>query len=318
IQHTNIFSRESILFYRKRRYVCGCCKKRFYEKNELVDRYQRQSKEFKQSIALELIHGKSFKDVADRFHTSTSTVIRRFDTINADPVDRKSLDILPDRRKLTVQKYLQQHGGNVNMVVMDMSPSFKAAVSQALDSSIIIADRFHFCRYIYWALDRVRINVQKEFHDYDRKKCKRMRHVFYRPYEELSDNQNWYLKRYLGMSNYLKRAYQLKEAYRYWFEESKTIGDNDLMGIKQRLYQFYELVNDSGIKEFQKAIETFKNWQKEILSSFAFDLHNGYIEGINNQTKVIKRNAFGFRRFDRFRLRVLLHHQYKKMNMRVG
>src|SRR5699024_11828233 len=50
----------------------------------ILDRYQRQSKEFKQSIALELIHGKSFKDVADRFHTSTSTVIRRFDTINAD------------------------------------------------------------------------------------------------------------------------------------------------------------------------------------------------------------------------------------------
>src|SRR5699024_11266219 len=84
IQHTNIFFRESILFYRTRRYVCGCCKKRFYEKNELVDRYQRQSKEFKQSIALELIHGKSFNDVADRIHTYTSTVIRRFDTINAD------------------------------------------------------------------------------------------------------------------------------------------------------------------------------------------------------------------------------------------
>ena len=47
-------------------------------------------------------------------------------------------------------------------------------------------------------------------------------------------------------------------------------------------------MNDSGIKEFQKAIATFKNWQKEIFSSFAFDLHNDYIEGINNQTKVIK------------------------------
>src|SRR5699024_6393457 len=89
----------------------------------------------------------------------------KYQTIIADPVDRRPLDILPDRRKLTVQKYLQQHGGNVNMVVMDMSPSFKAAVSQALDSLIIIADRFHFCRYIYWALDRARINVQKEFHD---------------------------------------------------------------------------------------------------------------------------------------------------------
>src|SRR5699024_12884511 len=77
-------SRESILFYRKRRYVCGCCDKRFYEKNELVDRYQGQSKEFKESIALELIHGKIFKDVSDRFHTSTSNVIRRFETSNAD------------------------------------------------------------------------------------------------------------------------------------------------------------------------------------------------------------------------------------------
>lgn len=37
--------------------------------------------------------------------------------------------------------------------------------------------------------------------------------------------------------------------------------------------------------------------------------HNGFIEGINNQTKVIKRNAFGFKRFDRFRLKTLWHHQ---------
>src|SRR5699024_12826945 len=83
------------------------------------------------------IHGKSFKGVADRFHTSTSTVIRRFDTINADmlkepkqlpsviaideykgdagaeryqpiiadPVDRRPLDILADSRKLLVKKY---------------------------------------------------------------------------------------------------------------------------------------------------------------------------------------------------------------------
>lgn len=54
------------------------------------------------------------------------------------------------------------------------------------------------------------------------------------------------------------------------------------------------------------------------MNSFASDLNNGYIEGINNQTKVIKRNAFGFRRFDRFRMKVLLHHQYKHLNTRVG
>src|SRR5699024_12767532 len=85
------------------------------------------------------------------------------------------------------------------------------------------------------------------------------------------------------------------------------------MGIKQRLYQFYELVNDSGIKEFQEAIETFKNWQKEILGSFAFDLHNGYIVGINNQAEVIKLYAIRFHGFDGISLNVIHEHHHKKM-----
>uniref|UniRef100_UPI000488342C transposase n=2 Tax=Halalkalibacillus halophilus TaxID=392827 RepID=UPI000488342C len=84
-----------------------------------------------------------------------------------------------------------------------------------------------------------------------------------------------------------------------------------LRQIKERLYDFYDSVKKVGIPEFEKAIETIQNWQKQIMNSFGYELHNGYIEGINNQTKVIKRNAFGFRRFDRFRKKILLHHQYK-------
>ena len=68
-----------------------------------------------------------------------------------------------------------KHGADVEMVVMDMNPSFKAAVKQALGRPVIVADRFHYCRYIYWAIDEVRRKVQKEWHAYDRKKCKRMR-----------------------------------------------------------------------------------------------------------------------------------------------
>ncbi|MRI67638.1 hypothetical protein GH885_15055 [Gracilibacillus thailandensis] len=32
----------------------------------------------------------------------------------------------------------------------------------------------------------------------------------------------------------------------------------------------------------------------------------------------MKRNAFGFKRYDRLRLRVLLHHQYKDLDFQVG
>ncbi|HLS66172.1 MAG TPA: ISL3 family transposase, partial [Pseudogracilibacillus sp.] len=289
IKHIKIFGRETLLFYRKRRYKCtnSECNKRFYEDNSLVERYQRQSIEFKQAIAIDLINGKNFKDVAVRFNTSPTTVMRRFDTITssmlqetkqlpkviaideykgdaggekyqtiiADPVNRIPLEILPDRRKDTVKQYLKKHGHQVEVVVMDMSPSFKAAVDEALGKPVIVADRFHFCRYIYWALEKVRRKEQNKFHDYDRKKCKRMRHVFYKRYEKLTDKQLWYLNRYLNMSDYLRKAYELKEAYCRWFDEAKTLGDSDLITIKEKLYDFYKLVKSSGVEEFEKAIE---------------------------------------------------------------
>ncbi|WP_353616075.1 transposase [Bacillus sp. AFS055030] len=43
---------------------------------------------------------------------------------------------------------------------MEMSPSFKAAVQEALGKPVIVADHFHFVRYIYWALDGVRKRIQ--------------------------------------------------------------------------------------------------------------------------------------------------------------
>ncbi|APC49971.1 ISL3 family transposase [Virgibacillus halodenitrificans] len=351
IQHTRIFGRRAHVFYRKRRYVCrGGCGKRFYEDNSFVERYQRYSKEFSQALAMELVHGKNFKDMAQRFDTSPTTVMRRFDaiaapmleetrelpevisideykgdaggekyqTIIADPINHKPLEILPDRKKETVKEYLHKHGAKVTIVVMDMSPSFKAAVDQALNNPIVVADRFHFTRYIYWALERVRRQEQNAFDDYDRKKCKRMKHVFNKHPEDLTDKQHWYLQRYLDKSAYLERAYQLKEAYQLWFKTAKWNATTDLETTKAHLYEFYELVRTSGVKEFEKAIETLQNWQKQIMNSFGFNLHNGYIEGINNQTKVLKRNAFGYKRFDRFRARVLLHHQYKHLNIRVA
>ncbi|GAA0486876.1 hypothetical protein GCM10008986_10360 [Salinibacillus aidingensis] len=102
--------------------------------------------------------------------------------------------------------YVREHGDNVEFVVMDMSHSFKAAVDQALGRPIVVADRFHFCRYIYWALERVRRKVQIEFDDYDRKKCKRMQHVFYKHYENLTDKQLWYINYYREKSSELNRA----------------------------------------------------------------------------------------------------------------
>lgn len=48
------------------------------------------------------------------------------------------------------------------MIVMDLSQAFKQAIRKALGNPLIIADRFHFMRQVYWALNEVRREVQKE------------------------------------------------------------------------------------------------------------------------------------------------------------
>ncbi|MCM3713798.1 ISL3 family transposase [Alkalihalobacillus oceani] len=350
IQHLKWFERKVALFYRKRRYACPCGKK-FAETVSFVKKYQRQTIEWNQALGMRVIEGKNFTDTAKQFHTSPTTVMRRFDHLSAslvkevdqlppviaideykadtqegtyqlilaDAQTRRPLDILPDRSAKTLQRYLEKKGEHVQIVVMDLSYSFKSAVQKALGSPVIIGDRFHFSRYMIWALEAVRRTEQKAFHPYDRKKCKRLRSIFYKRREELTERQLWYVERYLSLSDALREAYELKEAYMAWFDRAKEWGkEGKMVEVKEGLYAFYEKVEQSHLDAFQKAIRTFRNWETEILNSFAFGYTNGFVEGLNNQTKVIKRNAFGFRRYDRLRNRILLHHQYKDITFGVG
>jgi transposase len=349
IHHLKWFERKTQLFYRRRRYSCKCGK-RFSERNTLVNRYQRTSIEWNQAIAVRAIKGKTFKETGENYGTSSSTIVRRFDQmaksaihpvtelptviaideykgdtregkyqlIIADGETRKPIDILPNRHKKTIKHYLQKHGSQVQMVIMDMSHSFKAAVQSALGRPVIIADRFHFCRYIYWALDGVRRRAQQSFHDYDRKKCKRMKYVFHKAQEKLKEEEKWHLERYLSMSPELRKAYELKETYQVWFSNAKEKGSKQISEVKEELIEFYKKVESSGINEMKSAIKTLQNWQTEILNSFVYGYSNGFLEGINNSTKVLKRNAFGYRSFERFRAKILLTHQYKGIGVHIG
>jgi transposase len=59
------------------------------------------------------------------------------------------------------------------------------------------------------------------------------------------------------------------------------------------------------LPEFTYCFNTIFRWQESILNSFKVPYTNGYTEGVNNKIKVLKRNAFGVRNFERFRTRIL-------------
>lgn len=131
---------------------------------------------FKEVAAKELVAGVELPKAIAIDEYKGHTDAGKFQLIIANAKTKEPINILPNRRKETIRDYLKQYGQAVEIVVMDMSSSFRAAVREALGKPVIIADRFHFSRYIYWALDHVRREVQKDWRA--RKKCKKMRHVF--------------------------------------------------------------------------------------------------------------------------------------------
>ncbi len=103
----------------------------------------------------------------------------------------------------------------------------------------------------------------------------------------------------LSYSEDLRQGYSLKQLF-YEFSNSTSYKE-----AKPLLSKFVLLAQNSNIPEYIKLANTLINWSEEILNSFRVPYTNGVIEGMNNKIKVIKRNAYGVRNFNRFRNRIL-------------
>ena len=64
--------------------------------------------------------------------------------------------------------------------------------------------------------------------------------------------------------------------------------------------------NKNVSKYMKKAIKTFINMEKYILNAFDYEYSNGIVEGTNNLIKQIKHTAYGYRKFNHLKARVML------------
>ena len=57
--------------------------------------------------------------------------------------------------------------------------------------------------------------------------------------------------------------------------------------------------------EYYGFVRTLLNWEENILNYFDNRVTSGFVEGINNKIKLIKRKAFGFVNFEKFRIKII-------------
>lgn len=95
---------------------------------------------------------------------------------------------------------------------------------------------------------------------------------------------------------------ELKETYTVYQQLLYSLKNNDLNSLKKALNSTY-----TNISIYMKtSIKTLNEFLPYIENTFNNSYHNGYIEGNNNFIKVLKRIAFGFRSFRRFKARIMI------------
>jgi transposase len=82
----------------------------------------------------------------------------------------------------------------------------------------------------------------------------------------------------------------------------------DRARAEQALYRWLTYCADADIPELIRLATTIDSWRSELLAYFTTNgVSNGPTEAINLLIKKIKRVGHGFRNFDNYRLRLLLH-----------
>ena len=326
------FDKNVVLFYRQRRYCCHSCGKRFAEKNTFVPKYYQLTRRLINKILDKTEDVRSFTSISKELNISVSTVIRIFDSITylspdklpeavaidefkgntgkekyqvilTNPITGEVLDILEDRKQGHLIKYLKQYDINnrseVKFFVSDMWKPYHELGQAFFKNATYLVDKYHYVRQIIWAFERTRKRIQKRYGKEYRLMFKNSKRILTKRQSKLKPEQKERVDALLYVNDELRKAYYLKESF-YAILDCK-----ERHTAKEMMNEWLYMAQNSKLSEYYQCSNTLINWQKEILNTFEHPYSNGITEGCNNKIKVLKRNAYGYRNFRRFRNRIL-------------
>jgi transposase len=193
------------------------------------------------------------------------------------------------------------------VVATDLAESYRAGLAGRLDHATRVADPFHVVRVGNRCLDAVRRRVQNETMGHRGRKhdpLYRIRKIMLAGAERLDDrgHQRMLLGLRLGdPHDEVLGAWLAKESVRDLYltddpNEAATLLDKTIAGCAA-----------DEVAEIRSLAKTLRSWRTEILAHHDTGASNGPTEGLNLCVKRVKRAGHGFRCFDHYRLRVLLH-----------
>lgn len=207
-------------------------------------------------------------------------------------------------------KKLARKAINLQAIAMDMSKSYISAVREILPKKDIVFDHFHVTALINHAIDDLRRDQQRKCNEIGLQTIKGFRFLLLRNYESLEPDKQSSLECLLEANKPLATMHQMKEQFRlFWSKENKKEGARFLS------WWIIEAM-ESDIWLLAKLAKSLLSHWEGLLTYFVHRISNGITEGLNNKIKTLKRQAYGFRDMEYFKLR--LYHLHRQKSSLTG
>lgn len=221
------------------------------------------------------------------------------------------IDVVPGHSASAVSEWLAAKPApwraRVATAVIDPYQGYARGLAEGLPRARLVVDHFHAVRLANAALDEVRRRTQQQTLGHRGRKVDplyRIRRRLLAGHDRLGDDAWARVVPLLEVGDpegEVGAAYLAKELLR------EVYATTSVRTARRRLRLFYARCAQSEVPELTRLARTIRRWEHEIVGWHATGLSNGPTEAVNLLVKKIKRVGHGFRNFDNYRLRLLLH-----------
>jgi len=205
-------------------------------------------------------------------------------------------------------KRLRRSHAKIQAVATDMSAAYIRAVRDNIPKAVHVFDHFHVIKLFNDKLSAFRRQLYHEAStDRERLILKGTRWLLLKNPENLDEGRKELdrLMAALRLNQPLAIAYYLKEDLRqiWWQPDKRT--------ARRVLRDWLARARASGIRMLEQFADTLEEHQEGVLNYYDYKISTGPLEGTNTKIQLMKRQAYGFRDYEFFKLKILALHETK-------
>jgi transposase len=230
------------------------------------------------------------------------------------------LAVLENREKATVKAFFasipKRLRKQLRAVCTDMYEGFVNAAKEVFSKKVkVVVDRFHVAKLYRGAVDDLRKaelkRLKKKLPESEYQPLKGAMWALRRSLKNRTIEDVRLLRRLFDHSPLLEAAYYASGILTDIFNRAVS-----KRSARYQIRRWIGLVKRSDLPCFDRFLKTLDTWQEEILNYFVDRDTSGFVEGLNNKIKVIKRRCYGIFNVGHLFQRIFLdlgnHHEFQE------